>query len=113
VTLLYDSETRVTDWLEEDMVDVMGSICPLHFTDPVVKCVFTEVILGKSVPKEINLEFFAITKENMHTLKLFGAPLAWPVAYPQEEWDKWPILDTTEIGLPTPTVEMRKEAVGY
>ena len=32
---------------------------------------------------------------------------------PLGESDEWPVLDTTEIGLPTPTIEDWKRLLGY
>ena len=32
---------------------------------------------------------------------------------PVGEWDKWPVLDFTELGVGIPTVEMRMKYLGY
>jgi len=105
VMAVYDSETTVLDlMLEEEVVDCMGSLSPLQIYDLNIKALFTLAIEGNPVTKNINYDLRTITSENAHTEKMFGALLAWPLAYPMDDWDKWPILDTTEVSLPTPTI---------
>ncbi len=93
--------------------------------DTIVKAAFTSAILGLPLPTDFfPMPMVVVTKENMYTEKLFGATFIYP--WMPADYNLWPVLDTTagmlldgntytEIpgGLPTPTLEMRRELLGY
>ena len=59
-----------------------------------------------------DLPMAVVTAENIETIKIFGATPCY-VWMPAGQWDLWPVLDTSDIGLSSPTVEMREQLKGY
>ena len=54
---------------------------------------------------------FLLTSDNCLTKKMFGA-VYW-AGMPPAEWDIWPVLDTTSVGIETPTKALRMQYQGY
>jgi hypothetical protein len=46
------------------------------------------------------------------TAHMWGGTVAF-TEMPVGKWNEWPVLDTSKIGLPTPTVADRKQLLGY
>ncbi len=69
-------------------------------------------MMGNDVPKEIWVPMIVIDETNSWSAQQGGGPAAWP-RLPQGNWDNWPVLDCTEMGIELPTMEMRKATVGY
>jgi len=79
--------------------------------DVTVKQAFSYVVLGQPVPKSVCIPMVVATPENINTLRLYGAVTINPLM--PDNFDLWPVLDTSEIGIYAPTKEMRMEQKGY
>jgi len=107
-----DTDARTIQAVVDGYWDAFGTHQPWDLADLPVKLLLTSVILGESVPQEVVVPMEAVTSENIETIKVFGATPCY-VWMPAGNWDLWPVLDTSEIGLEAPTVEMRKDLKGY
>jgi hypothetical protein len=96
----------VVQALDDGQLDAFGSHGPRDLVDITVQLAFTKVVLGKSVPSDVPIPMTMITAENIDTLKFFGDLAAWP-RMPQGQWDLWPVLDASEIGIEIPTEAMK------
>lgn len=101
-----DCDTRVVEAMDDGQLDAFGSHGPRDLVDITVQLAFTKVILGKSVPKDVAIPMTMVTPENIDTLMLFGSLAAWP-RMPQGQWDLWPVLDASSIGIEIPTEAMK------
>lgn len=100
-----DVDTRTVEAMDEGGLDAFASHTPWDLVDVTVKAMFTYVILEQPVPKEMAIPMILITFENIDTAQLFGVPAAYP-RMPAGQFDLWPVMDTRELGLPTPTKAM-------
>lgn len=105
-----DVDIVAIEQLRDGYFDAVGSGEPYHLIDPLIKVALHQVILGQDVADEIWVPLTLITKENVDTVRMFGATV---VFTDMPKTAPIPVLDTTEIGISTPTVEMRKELMGY
>jgi hypothetical protein len=64
------------------------------------------------VPKYVPTDLVLLTPENVDTEMYNGVAAAWP-RMPRNEWDLWPVMDTSWMGIETPTKAMRLEYQGY
>jgi len=120
-----DIDEAVTQAILDGYMTGSGTHGSYDITDLAVKMIFTQVILGQSVPGEVAVPMFFLTKENAWTPEgtLGGAPTYGLM--PHGQWDLWPVLDWSTPGslidtiamqdyqLETPTVELRKQYMGY
>jgi len=106
-----DCDSRVVENMEKGYVDAFLTHGGWHLGDGAVKLMLTCIVCGKPVPKEVLCPTFLVTPENIDTEFFFGA-LSYP-KMPLNQWDIWPALDTTEIGIEAPTLALRMEYMGY
>ena len=67
--------------------------------------------------KQLEAEVHLLEKINHYeqtaiTAQMYGVTPVWPYL-PAKRWNLWPVFDTTELGISTPTVAERKELLGY
>lgn len=123
-TILQDTDSPAVKATEDGSVDGFTTSEPWHQCDVIVKAAFLQAVLGQSLPTDwFPSPMVVVTMENLYTEKLFGATYIYPLM--PDDYNLWPVMDTTkglmdgntykEIpgGLPTPTVEMRKQLLGY
>ena len=106
-----DYDVVLMDWFKDGYVDFLGAHGPWDLVDAGVKLGFQNIVLGQSVPRIVDLPMDAFTLEELYTTKMFGAVRAWTEM--PADCDLWPVLDTTEVGIETPTKEMRMQLQGY
>ena len=91
--------------LREGLIDGAAAHGPWEEADPLVKAMLLNVCLGEDVPKNILISTYMVTKDNMDSPR-WEAPMIWgDMMTHQPDYDKWPILDTSEIGIRTPSVK--------
>jgi len=100
-----DSDVSGQLAMDEGDVDAFTNHGGWHITDVLPKVAFTSVVLGKTVPRYVNLPLMLITQENVDTTYFFGALAAYP-RMPQDP-NLWPVLDYSPIGIETPTAAMK------
>ena len=55
--------------------------------------------------KNLLISTYMVTNDNIDAPR-WGAPMIWgDMMGAEENFDLWPILDTSEIGIETPTIE--------
>jgi len=113
ITAFNDCDTATVEVLDAGTLDGFGTHQSWDLCDTVVKLALTHVVLGKPIPETVDIPMKFITRENIDTVegRVLGAPV-YP-RMPAGEWDKWPVLDATELGIETPTKAMRMELKGY
>jgi len=108
-----DTDTRVVEGMRDGFIDAFGSHGSWDLGDVTVKSMLNYVVLGEPVPPVVAIPMFVLTTENIDTLRVFGGvPAVYPLM-PEGQWDLWPVMDTSEIGIPTPTKALRMELKGY
>jgi len=112
ITALNDCDTVTVEALDEGRLDAFGTHGPWDLGDTAVKLALTYAVLGQPVVARVDIAMQVCTIENIDTLRQLGGPAAWP-RMPAGQWDLWPVLDATELGIETPTVEMRMQLQGY
>lgn len=91
----------------------LGSTSPWQQVDVLVKAVLNHVVCGLPLdPDRVPIPVFMITRENIGKEFLYGGTLVF-TDMPFAEWGKWPVLDTTEVGLPILSKADRMELMGY
>lgn len=108
---LNDCDTIALEQMDAGYVDCFLANFAPHLADVPLKLMFHKVVLRQSVPQDVVLPMNMVTPKTSRDL-VYGVSVAYP-RLPYEKWDLWPVLDTTEIGIETPTKEMRKELCGY
>jgi len=108
-------DTAVLELMEEGLYTVAQNQGFWDEVDVLVKYIFLNVVLGQPVPEDTHIPMVTITLDNMHEIRTYGATPLFPYmpSDTREDYDKWPVLDTAELGVPTPTKEMRMEILGY
>ncbi|HVP79652.1 MAG TPA: sugar ABC transporter substrate-binding protein [Thermodesulfobacteriota bacterium] len=106
-----DIDPLVAKSIDEGLVDACGSHQACDLMDVATQVGFTAVVLKQKVPKRIAVPMYVITKANINSLKMLGLP-TYP-KLPVKAWGQWPPLNISELGIPTPTMELRKKLVGY
>ena len=112
-----DVDTRVLDTMDAGNLDACGSHTGNELWELATLNMFNYVVLGQPVPKRTTVPMVVITPENVDTVMLggeydLGRLAAWP-RLPANQFDSWPVLDGSKLGITTPTVEMRKQLLGY
>jgi ABC-type sugar transport system substrate-binding protein len=106
-----DIDPLVAKAIDEGLVDACGSHQACDLMDIATQVAFTAVVLKQPVPKRIVVPMYVITPQNINNLKMLGLP-TYP-KLPVKAWDQWPPLNCAQIGIPTPTKELRKKTAGY
>lgn len=118
---LQDIDKAMLQPLRDGIFDGTVSNNPWHQMDVAIKQFFWHTVLKQpledapgKLPKNVLLPMPFLTGETIDTptAHLWGGTVAFP-EMPLGKWDYWPVLNTTEIGLPTPTLADRKRLLGY
>lgn len=112
IIMFEDQDSTVFQALLGGELDVLGAHTCYPPPDITVKLMFTDLILGQPVPRDIWIPVPRVTLDNLYTLRPYGGPCAYPLM-PKAQWDLWPVLDTSELGIEAPTKAMRMELQGY
>jgi ABC-type sugar transport system substrate-binding protein len=126
VVVLQDIDKSMLNYLKEGTFDYTVSNNPWQQIDVLTKQLLWKTVLkqplndgdafsGKVVrPRGVNLPMPFLSGDDIQTKKaqLFGGTVAF-TDMPLGKWELWPTLDTTEIGLPIPTIEDRKKLLDY
>lgn len=95
-----DEVPSVLDHMREGLVDGTSAHSPWEEGDGVAKLALRSVCLGESVPKEIIMDTYMVTVENMDQPR-WGAPAIWGDMLRQEpNPHRWVILDCPYIDTP-------------
>lgn len=105
ILMINDMNRNTLKAMDDGYLDLLTSHSHMHMIDVPVKLIFTKLILGQPVPWNVPLPMVMVTTDNWTELMLWGMTPVWPWL-PEEQWDLWPVLDTSEIGLETPTKDM-------
>jgi len=99
-------EPEVLDHIREGLVDGCVAHSPWEIADVMTKIMLNYVCLEQPVPEQYFLiPTFMITADNIDNPR-WGAPMLWgDMKRSAENFDLWPILDTAEIGVETPTIK--------
>jgi ABC-type sugar transport system substrate-binding protein len=120
---LNDMDTVVLEQIEGGKVDAVGTHQFYDLADVCLQMMFTGVVLGQTVPKDVIVPMYVVDPSNINSLLLLGVPV-YP-RMPTAQWDLWPPSDPSPAGslmlypdmtpwqFPTPTKELRMELVGY
>jgi ABC-type sugar transport system substrate-binding protein len=126
VVILQDIDKAMLPYLRDGTIDYTVSNGPWHQMDVLVKQILWHTVLKQplaegdalsgnvKLPKHVLLPMPLLSGKNIDTPEgqLWGGTVAFP-DLPFGKWDHWPVLDTTTIGLPIPTIEDRKQLLGY
>jgi len=106
VLVMHDIDTPTVKAMQDGYIDGVSTHATMEVAGDIpIKVLFTYVMLGQPVPQNVPLPMKMLTSENFDTEKMYGQTPVWPLWAP-EEWDKWPILDTTSLGIEIPTKDM-------
>jgi ABC-type sugar transport system substrate-binding protein len=114
VTLLIpETDSTVLAALIEGDLDILGGHNFWVDTDIAAKIMFNDLVLGQSPPRrDIWLDVPLISRDTMYEMQEYRAP-AIATLMPPAKWDLWPVLDTSWLGIETPTKAMRMQYQGY
>jgi len=112
VAFLGDANNSVVSNLDDGKIDGCMSHCLWDMCDVCVKLLLKNAVLGESVPRTVYLPMGLVTRETIDASMLFGVPLVYP-RMPYDQFDIWPVMDTSEVGIDAPTKAMRMTLVGY
>ena len=112
VLAINDSETGSEVNMRDGYLDAFGTHGCRDLADEVVKLALLHLVLGQPVPKLTDVPMKVVTTDNIDTIKVLGGTPVWSML-PKADWARWPVLDSTELGILTPTVNMRMELLGY
>ena len=112
IGVFIDNETQTIDAIYDGFIDGVSSHGPRDMIDVVTQVAFLYIVVGQPVPEEIVIPMVIITPENISTVEVMGDLADW-TALPYQQYDKWKVLDITQIGLPTPTKTLRMQQMGY
>lgn len=124
--ILQDIDKAMLTPLREGIFDATVSNNPWHQMDVALKQFFWHTVLKQplqegdassgdvKLPKTVWLPMPLLDKDTIDTeaAHMWGGTVTF-TDMPLGKWEYWPVLDTSEIGLPTPTLEDRKELLGY
>jgi ABC-type sugar transport system substrate-binding protein len=79
-------------------------------TDILMKQAFLFNVIGSPVVQYQIVPMLLVTQENYKTAKEYGGPAAYHLV---EGFEVWPVLNSENIGVPTPTLQMRMDLQGY
>ena len=107
-----DCDTAIVEGMLEGSIDALGSHGPYDLCGTSVVTALLYVCCGASVPEYKDIPMVLVTYEDVDARSLFRSAAAYPVM-PAGQWDLWPVMDTSEIGIPFPTKELRMQLLGY
>lgn len=119
--ILQDIDKAMLEPLRDGTFDATVSNNPWHQMDVLVKQFLWHTVLkqplttdGTGLPRRVMLPMPFLTGETIDTpaAHMWGGTVAF-TDMPLGKWEEWPVLDTTSIGLPVPTLEDRKRLLGY
>jgi ribose transport system substrate-binding protein len=119
--ILQDIDKAMLTPLRDGTFDATVSNNPWHQVDVVVKQFLWHTVLqqplvdsGAGLPRRVLLPMPFLTKDTIDTkaAHMWGGTIAF-TDMPLGKWQFWPVLDTSSINLPTPTLEDRKRLLGY
>jgi ABC-type sugar transport system substrate-binding protein len=119
--ILQDIDKAMLTPLRDGTFDATVSNNPWHQMDVLVKQFYWHTVLkqplvtsGSGLPKTVFLPMPFLTKDtiDMQKAHMWGGTVAF-TDMPLGKWNEWPVLDTTSIGLPVPTLDDRKRLLGY
>ena len=73
---------------------------------------FYDLVLGEDIPQEYYIPMIVVSSDNLNSAYMFGVDAVY-THYNWPEFDRWPVMDFSEIGYPIPNLTMRKELMGY
>jgi ABC-type sugar transport system substrate-binding protein len=112
VIAVNDTETGSVRAMRDGYLDAFGTHTCRTLGDVTVKLMLNHTLLGESIPKEAPVPMKLVTTDNLDTIEVLRGTPIWP-DLPPGDWAKWPVLDSSELGVPTPTVNMRKALLDY
>ncbi|MDQ0394437.1 sugar ABC transporter substrate-binding protein [Labrys monachus] len=126
VVVLQDIDKAMLAPLRDGTFDYTVSNNPWHQIDVVVKQFLWHTVLkqpladgdaisGKvKLPRRVLLPMPMLTGKTIDTdaAHMWGGTVAF-TDMPLGKWNEWPVLDTREMGLPTPGLDDRKRLLGY
>lgn len=123
VVILQDIDKAMLAPLKDGTFDYTISNNPWHQMDVALKQFMWHTVLkqplagGEGAAKLsqwVQLPMPLLNGETIDTTAahMWGGTIAF-TEMPLGKWNEWPVLDTTEIGLPTPNMTDRKRLLGY
>lgn len=126
VVILQDIDKAMLAALRDGTFDYTISNNPWHQMDVVLKQFMWHTVLKQKLadgdaasghvklPRWVQLPMPLLTGKTIDTVAahMWGGTIAFP-EMPLGKWAEWPVLDTSKIGLPTPTITDRKRLLGY
>lgn len=109
VIICYSSDPEVVRNTREGSVDGSCMVSPWEEADMFIKGMLTSRCLGRPLPvQQIITPAYMITIDNIDEAR-WEAPLIWSdMMMAEPDYDKWPLLDTSELGLYIPTRDMKE-----
>ena len=100
-----DDTPAAVEALRGNYLDGCVGNTPWAVGDLTAKAVLTQVCLGETIPKTMYLPVDAITPDNVDTSP-YGVDMRWgPMLEQEPDPTKWPILDMSSFGMPTPAYQ--------
>lgn len=126
VVILQDIDKAMLSPLKDGTFDYTISNNPWHQMDVALKQFIWHTVLKRSLangdamsgavklPRWVQLPMPLLTGKTIDTAAahMWGGTIAF-TEMPLGKWSEWPVLDTSKIGLPTPTMADRKRLLGY
>ncbi len=126
VVILQDIDKAMLAPLKDGTFDYTISNNPWHQIDVAVKQFMWHTVLKQpladgdsttgavKLPKWVQLPMPLLTGDTIDTpaAHMWGGTIAF-TEMPLGKWEEWPVLDTSKVGLPTPTMADRKRLVDY
>jgi ABC-type sugar transport system substrate-binding protein len=124
--ILQDIDKAMLPALRDGTFHATVSNNPWHQIDVMVKQFMWHTVLKQplgegdyrtqnvKLPRTVLLPMMLLDKNSIDTpeAQVFGGTVAF-TDMPLGKWNEWPVLDTSKIGLPTPTLADRKQMLGY
>ncbi len=110
-----DGDEEILDAVRDGYFDCCIPHSPWEEADAAVKAMFTYVVLGQSVPRNIVVETCDLVTQDTLYNPRWGAPALWGYM-DDSRFSDWPVLEPPPEsigGIVTPTMELRKQMVGY
>jgi ABC-type sugar transport system substrate-binding protein len=105
-------DPKIIEYMEDGVWDAAMNHGSWDLVDCSVQKMFNYTVLGQPVDAVTVVPMIVIDDKNMDTVKLYGCTPVWP-KMPLENYELWPVLDFSEIGVEMPTKTRRMELLGY
>ncbi|MFC1956885.1 sugar ABC transporter substrate-binding protein [Chloroflexota bacterium] len=110
---MHDNSPQAYEGMQGGWVDNMTTHPLPDYGDyPPKAMLLAAVCKYTPLPKRLVLPTTLLTADNYETKYQHGVIATYQLL-PPTQWDIWPVLDTTALGVPTPTLDLRKEYAGY